>query len=260
MTESGSYVLANQPDELERIRLDQQAALYAPPTQAKMLELGLVAGMRCLEIGPGTGPMVRWMVTKGATVTTLDISDRYFQLFQHERVDARTGDVRSAEIGAGYDFIVVQWVLHHLPERSEVVSRLVSLLKPGGWLVLSEPEIHGAWTRSGPTDTVASFVDAVSRLTSLGVDYGWGSQIPSVLRDCGLVSVDGGMWTPLVAAGLGGLEHLRNGWPIARHVAISHGLITEEEALVVDEGLNDSGWLAGVVPTVLGWGRAPALG
>ncbi len=257
MAERGSYILGDKPDDVEFRRLSEQAELYAPPTKSRLLDLGLAEGMRCLEVGPGTGPIVRWMVERGAHVTVVDISDRYFRAFEHERVDARVGDVRSTPLGADFDFVVVQWVLHHLPERAEVVQQLATCLKPGGWLVISEPDTTGAWTKSGPLEVAALFVQLLSRVTELGVDYGWGTRIPATMRAVGLESVEAGMWTPLVGPGFGGLEHVQNGWATIEDLARSHGWASDEALATFGADLVSADLLAGLVPTVLGWGRRP---
>jgi hypothetical protein len=51
----------------------------------------------------------------------------------------RHHDVRSDEIPiSAYDLIHARLVLLHLPERDQVIERLVAALAPGGWLVLEE--------------------------------------------------------------------------------------------------------------------------
>jgi SAM-dependent methyltransferase len=253
----GRYILGDQPDDFEFRRLSQQADLYAPPTKSRLLDLGLAEGMRCLEVGPGTGPIVRWMVERGAFVSVVDISDRYFKSFEHERVDARVGDVRSTPLGSDFDFVIVQWVLHHLPERAQVVHRLATCLRPGGWLVASEPDTTGAWTQSGPLEVAEFFVQLLGRVAELGVDYRWGAEIPATMKAAGLDSVEAGMWTPLVGPGLGGLKHVQNGWATIEDLARSRGWASDEALGTFGADLLSSDLLAGLVPTVLGWGRRP---
>jgi hypothetical protein len=55
------------------------------------------------------------------------------------QVELRRHDVRSDEIPiSAYDLIHARLVLLHLPERDQVIERLVAALAPGGWLVLEE--------------------------------------------------------------------------------------------------------------------------
>ncbi|OLZ65342.1 hypothetical protein AV521_32160 [Streptomyces sp. IMTB 2501] len=46
--------------------------------------------------------------------------------------------VRDPLPGRDYDLVHARLVLLHLPERLSVLRRLVSALRPGGWLVLEE--------------------------------------------------------------------------------------------------------------------------
>jgi hypothetical protein len=55
------------------------------------------------------------------------------------KVELRRHDVTSDEIAtSAYDLIHARLVLVHLPERDQVIERLVGALRPGGWLVLEE--------------------------------------------------------------------------------------------------------------------------
>ena len=157
MDDRAPYWLAERPLEAEFQRLEQQASLSDPAVKIRLSVLGLRPGMRCLEVGPGTGSMVRWLVEQGASVTAVDLSDRFFVHYEAPQVVQQVGDVRTVPLGGDYDFVLVQLLLHHLPERRDVISRLVGSLRPGGWLVVNEPDVRFMWTHSGPKDVVAWF-------------------------------------------------------------------------------------------------------
>jgi protein-L-isoaspartate O-methyltransferase len=62
MTDRTPYWLGERPAEDEFERLEQQATLSDPAMRARLSAWGLRPGMRCLEVGPGTGvdgPMAR---------------------------------------------------------------------------------------------------------------------------------------------------------------------------------------------------------
>ena len=138
MDDQVPYWLADRPRDEEFQRLEQQASLSDPAMKARLTILGLRPGMRCLEVGAGTESMVRWLVEQGAAVTALDLNDKYFATYAAPRVEQMIGDVRTVELGGGYDFILAQLLLHHLPERRDVVRRLAGYLSPGGWLLINE--------------------------------------------------------------------------------------------------------------------------
>ncbi|HZM84459.1 MAG TPA: class I SAM-dependent methyltransferase [Candidatus Limnocylindrales bacterium] len=43
---------------------------------------------------------------------------------------------------AAFDVIHARAVLTHLPERDEVLARLVAALRPGGWLLIEDVDIE----------------------------------------------------------------------------------------------------------------------
>jgi 2-polyprenyl-3-methyl-5-hydroxy-6-metoxy-1,4-benzoquinol methylase len=255
MNDHVPYWLAERPLDEEFQRLEQQASLSDPAVRARLSILGLRPGMRVLEVGAGTGSMVRWLVEQGAAVTALDLSDKYFATYAAPQVVQQIGDVRTAELGGGYDFIVAQLLLHHLPERRDVVSRLASLLSPGGWLLVNEPDMRFMWTYSGPTGPVAWFQAMTQKLTEIGADYSCGMELPSMFRDASLENVDGGLWTSLIASGSDGLRHYLGALEILRPVVIERGWSTEADIARIAAELRDHSLTASGTPMLLCWGQ-----
>jgi SAM-dependent methyltransferase len=217
--------------------------------------LGLQPGMRCLEVGAGTGWMVRWLVEQGATVTALDLSDKYFAAYAAPQVVQQIGDVRTVDLGGGYDFVLAQLLLHHLPERRDVISRLASSLLPGGWLVVNEPDYRFMWTHTGPTGPVTWFQAMMQNLSELGTDYACGMELPAMLRDALLQNVDGGLWTPLIASDSDGLRHYLSALDILRPVVLERGWGTEADIERIATELKDPSLTASNTPMLLCWGQ-----
>jgi 2-polyprenyl-3-methyl-5-hydroxy-6-metoxy-1,4-benzoquinol methylase len=63
----------------ERKRLSAMESLWDPGSEALLVELGVGAGWRCLEVGAGGGSMARWMAGRGAHVTAVDIDTRFIE-------------------------------------------------------------------------------------------------------------------------------------------------------------------------------------
>lgn len=238
-------------------RLEQLALQYNHAVKVRMQQLGVGPGSRVLEIGPGSGSFVRWLVEEGAVVTAVDLTDEYFATFRHRRVTTLTGDVRTADLGGRYDFVVAQMVLHHLPERLDVVRRLAASLKPGGWLVANEPDTSLLWTHGGPSAPVDVLRRLCRRFAALGVDYEWGLQLPAAFSAAGLVDVTAGVFTPVITPASDNLRLWRLGWPVFRELATSRDWATAEELDEAEAGLDAPDLLASSVPAVLCAGRAP---
>ena len=61
MTES-AYVFQRVDDRRERERLRAIEGVFDPASRRRLLATGLQAGWHCLEVGPGAGSIMTWMV------------------------------------------------------------------------------------------------------------------------------------------------------------------------------------------------------
>ena len=55
----GHYILGNRDSEIARLEI--QASLFEPLTKQTLLNAGLKKGMRCIDIGCGSGSVTRLM-------------------------------------------------------------------------------------------------------------------------------------------------------------------------------------------------------
>ena len=108
-------------------------------------------GQRLLEVGCGCGSESLWLALRGADVLGLDLrADRAATArARADLLSAATGrplklrfqtsnllDLDPAD--GGFDIIWMEQAFHHLEPRQTVVAHLAALLRPGGWLVISE--------------------------------------------------------------------------------------------------------------------------
>jgi ubiquinone/menaquinone biosynthesis C-methylase UbiE len=105
-----------------------------------------------LEIGCGAGAFTRRLAARAQRVTGLDLSPQMLRLAQersrsHTNIDYISGDIMRLSLAAeSYDCIVSIATLHHLPP-DQALSKMKSLLRPGGVLV-----IHDLVADSGPLE------------------------------------------------------------------------------------------------------------
>ena len=257
MDDRKRYWLADRPLDSEFVRLEQQAALFDPTMRMRLSVLGLRAGMRCLEVGPGTGSMVRWLVEQGVTVTALDLSDRFFDHYAAPEVIQQVGDVRTAPLGDAFDFVVAQQLLHHVPERRAVIGRLAKSLRPGGWLVVNEPDVRLMWTHAGPEGPMTWFQEMLPRFVELGTDYSCGMEIPFMLRDASLTNVDAGVWTPVNAPGFAVRQLYLDVVEMLRPIFVERGWCADADLDAVATELADDSLIASGTPMVCCWGQRP---
>lgn len=145
--------------------------------------MGLLArhpDARVLEIGCGTGTESLWMAMGRATVTAVELSQ--------ERVRAANArkQVLERELGQPlacrfvcetlleltadepFDILWMEQAFHHFEPREQVVDKLVSLVRPGGHIVISEanalnPLLQAQLFRQRGFRTIGHFEDHLGR-------------------------------------------------------------------------------------------------
>lgn len=185
--------LFSQGDRRELRRLTDLAGVFDPATRALVERINPQVGWRCVDVGAGAGTIATHLADcTGASGEVLAV-DRDVRLLDRSgdlRVTAVEADVTDPAFDPGrFDLVHCRFVLTHLPERDEVLARLASWLKPGGWLVVSDPAELGI--AGSPADayreTSLALLDAVAE--TLGTDIDLGRRHPAALRALGLVEV-----------------------------------------------------------------------
>ena len=228
MDERNEYLWVDRNLQQEFERLDKQTHYLDEPSRSRLSGLGLGSSARCLEVGPGTGSMTTWMADRGWSVLALDLSDRFFPAIGRPGVELRVGDIRDAEIDGGFDLIFVRYVLHHLPERGQVVEKLAGLLRPGGWLVAEDPVVELMKTLYG-TDVLAYFRDLPPRLAEFGIDHNAGAYLPGLFKNAGLsdITADGSFC--LAFEGSPGADLLRLAFDLMEETFVPRGTEKTED-------------------------------
>jgi cyclopropane-fatty-acyl-phospholipid synthase len=105
-------------------------------------KLMLKPGDRILEVGPGWGAWLEYASNRGVECTAITISQVSFDYLKSRA--ARLGhdwkiinsDLLNYETDEKYDGIVIMGVIEHLPHYGRVLRKFMSLLKPGGNILL----------------------------------------------------------------------------------------------------------------------------
>jgi 2-polyprenyl-3-methyl-5-hydroxy-6-metoxy-1,4-benzoquinol methylase len=99
---------------------------------------------KVLEVGCGSGPAGRRLAKNGYSVTGIDLSRVLVkaanEMAKKDKVKYRAiaGDVFEYK-GRGYDMVLCVGFLHHFTDIRPIVKKMKEFLKPGGLVVMIEP-------------------------------------------------------------------------------------------------------------------------
>jgi SAM-dependent methyltransferase len=174
-----------------RERLGLLESLEDPATIAHLLHLGVAAGWRCLEAGAGGGSIARWLkqaVGAEGEVVALDQETRLLEPLREDGIEVRAHDLTRDPLEEGhFDLVHTRNVLVHVPGREEVLRRLARAVRPGGWILLEEPDTStdAADPTADPTDHAlyGRVLEGIYRfLADAGLDTHFGAKAFGLLR------------------------------------------------------------------------------
>jgi protein-L-isoaspartate O-methyltransferase len=146
-------------------------AVFDPVTCGHLTRLGLAPGARCLEVGAGSGSVARWMADHvGSTgrVLAVDLDPRWCRHDGNPQLDVQALDLVAQSVPPGpWDVIHERLVLQHIPERLDVLTRLVDALAPGGVILVEDFDTGEVRTvdRAGPNhELILRVAQAFNRL------------------------------------------------------------------------------------------------
>lgn len=147
--------LVYEPPALEvKLTLGLGLTLLSPYYRGFARSLGLRGDEHVLDFGCGAGVCARHMAAQlrdGGRLECVDVSHGWQtvirkNLRRFDIVGFHLGHLRDVDLAdSSCDVAVIHFVLHEIPagERPEIMRRLAGKLKPGGRLVVREPQNRG---------------------------------------------------------------------------------------------------------------------
>lgn len=215
----------------ERARIAGMEALWDPGSRALLDELGLGSGWKCLEVGAGGGSLVEWMAQRGARVTAVDIDTRFVESLASDVIDVRRLDVRTDELPqAEFDLVHARLVLEHLGDRTQILARLASALRPGGWIVIEDYD-WSCFAFEGDDPEIARVADAIlAFMQQAGFERDYGRRVVTEIADAGFTEVRGEGRVRIIDSTSPGFDFFRLSFESLKGAVVDAGLLSVEEA------------------------------
>ncbi len=233
---------------------ERSLALLEPRPGAVLVDVGCGTGAEALALAARVAP--------GGRVLGVDASAAMIAAARARAagaalpVEFRTGDARSLDLpDASADGCRAERVLQHLDHPAAAIAEMARVLRPGGRLVVAEPDWGTLVVDPGPPEVArAVAAAALGRVRSGAV----GRRLPRLLAEAGLEQVDVVART-LVLRDL----HMAQGMldlTGAARAAVASGALAVREARRWRAALRRAdarGRVLAAMTAFLAWGRAP---
>lgn len=181
----------------ERARLSQLEQAFDAWTIRSIEATRPQPGWRCLEVGGGGGSIAAWLAERvgpNGHVVATDLDTKFLEAIDATNLEVRKHNIVSDSLEEGsFDLIHSRAVLDHLPERDEIVPRLVGALRPGGWLTLESGDFSSVQMVGGKLADAdffnAAFATVVGFSETLGAEMSYGRRLGPAFRAAGLGQV-----------------------------------------------------------------------
>jgi ubiquinone/menaquinone biosynthesis C-methylase UbiE len=254
-------------------RFTSLETLYDPWTIRHLEATGIGPGWQCWEVGGGGGSIAAWLAGrcgKAGHVLVTDIDPRFLTVLA--TLNQPTIEIQRHDIGTDplpaqiFDLIHARLVLIHVPAHELALERMVTALKPGGWLVIEEFDAPLIDPGYPTTDAAAAALyrkmqAALGQLMQArGSDLTWGRSLYRRLRAHGLVNVGMEGYVAVRKGRSPGACLFGTALEQIREEAVGAGLITHEEVEQMLTLLDDPDFAFGAPILFTAWGQRKASG
>jgi len=204
-----SYIFHNSDQGREQARLRLIERYHDARTRQRLRRIGLSPTGQYLEIGPGAGSIMRWMartVRPHGQVTAVELNPRFIAPATLPNLSLIHGDISRVPLSSKtFHLAHARFTFIHIRKAKLTLTRIVQALRPGGWLVLEEPDFTIARISAGPKRWIRS-VQRVNNaiecmFVNAGLDPSFGHTLPALLQGMGLTNLTVEHDAPLVRGG-----------------------------------------------------------
>lgn len=217
-------------------RFQALSEMFDAATKRHLRGCGLSQGWRCLEAGAGGGSIALWLNERvGSTgrVVATDIDTQFLRRGRVQNLEIWHHDITRDPLPEdAFDLIHTRMMLIHLPERDQVLKRLVAALKLGGWLVAEEFDGLSMLADStlSPGEVMLKTYQAMQRLNKdRNVDGRYGRLLFGRFRALGLKEIGAEGRIFMVQKGSAAARLLRASYELRRTAMLQAGYLTKLE-------------------------------
>ena len=191
----GSYLLAGQPTELERLQL--QSRVWEQAGRAILADLPGGSGLRVLDVGCGVMGWLRilseWVGPKGSVVGS-DIDDKmlsgarsFVEAEVLGNVTLLKDDLFSSQLPTrSFDLVHSRFQIAPLGRADEQITIYRRLLKPNSWMVLEDPDM-ASWRVNPDAPATQRLIELIGEgFRAAGGNFNAGRELPSFFRRLGV--------------------------------------------------------------------------
>ncbi len=142
-----NYIFEKQSEAREFRRLQLLEVANDPTTISMLKETEIQVGWKCLELGAGAGSILRWLgerVGPSGLAIGVDKNTSFLQDFTSAPFQICKGTFLEVDLAQAFDLIHGRYILIHNKSDEEILRKMFSLLKPGGWALFEEPDFTSA--------------------------------------------------------------------------------------------------------------------
>ena len=228
-------------------RLDVLARVLLPTTTQLLDHVGLIRGMKCLDIGCGGGHVTILMARTIGPEGRVIGADTDAKILALAREDAKAAKATNVEFQqqdacAGlwhneFDVAYARFLLSHLNEPGNCLAAMVEACLPGGTIVIEDTDFAGSFCYP-PCAAYERYKELYQELVERrGGDANIGPKLPTMLRRAGIQDIQLNVIQPAHVDGEG---KLMASLTMARisDALTAEGLAAESEAQQILTQLN----------------------
>jgi len=186
-------------DEEETARLRRQSEELRPEAEALLARIGLRPGQSAVDLGCGPSGILGLLaaaVSPSGTVVGVDANAAHVAAARQATASLRNvsvlaGDARHTGLpDDAFDLVHARTLLVTIPSPAEVITEMIRIARPGGWIACQEPDAgHAVCYPPLPEWDRLTEVFRVG-FTRSGADLLLGRRLPAMLWQAGLDDVE----------------------------------------------------------------------